>query len=137
MTVHFSFQNSEFHRTIDELSKWLEKTTATIRSSEPVDLTVAPELLEAKYQKFLELHSELQRYEPRIVSLQEAAENSDCDEVKRMLSALAQKLRILINVCHVYASRLAKALGREPIDGAAIVSEGELILPTLSDEVKS
>ncbi|XP_059095107.1 muscle-specific protein 300 kDa-like isoform X1 [Tigriopus californicus] len=128
-------QNSEFHRTIDELSKWLEKTTATIRSSEPVDLTVAPELLEAKYQKFLELHGELQRYEPRIVSLQEAAENSDCDEVKQMLSALAQKLRILINVCHVYASRLAKALGKEPMDGASALSEGDLILPTLSDEL--
>eukprot|EP00095_Tigriopus_kingsejongensis_P001444 maker-scaffold207_size258870-snap-gene-0.13 protein:Tk01444 transcript:maker-scaffold207_size258870-snap-gene-0.13-mRNA-1 annotation:"nesprin" len=128
-------ENSEFHRTIDELSHWLEATTASIRSSEPVDLTVDPSVLEAKYEKFIQLHEELQRYEPRIVSLQEAAENSDCDDVKRKLSQLAQRLRILINVCHVYASRIARALGRDTTEAMSGLPETDLILPTLSDEL--
>jgi nesprin-1 len=64
------FQNSEFHRTIEELTIWLEETTATIRSTEPVDLSQPQSILESKYSKFVQLHSDLQRCEPRIVSLQ-------------------------------------------------------------------
>ena len=101
-------QNAEFHRTIEELTAWLESTTAQIRSSEPVDLAQARSVLESKHDKFRSLHADLERCEPRIVSLQEAAdqlelqmENRQCREVKRKLSMLSQKLRILINVCQV------------------------------------
>ena len=163
------FQNSEFHRTIEELTRWLEATTQTIRTSEPVDLSVDHAILEAKHDKFLQLHADLLRCEPRIVSLQEAADQLEpeeeednaevegqagaadrdsratspqCQTVKRKLSLLSQKLRILINVCHVYAVRLARALGRRSgiaammpgvaLDGA---ESDNVILPTLSDEV--
>ena len=70
-------------------------------------------------------------------------ENQQCCEVKRKLSLLSQKLRILINVCHVYSSRLATTLGKAPLES---VSEdagenlgrdesGSQIMPTLSNEV--
>lgn len=91
------------------------------------------------------------------MSLQEAAdqlelqmENRQCREVKRKLSMLSQKLRILVNVCHVYSTRLARALGREMKDGdappdggaapagaGAAVGGSETVLPTLSNEVRS
>ena len=39
-------------------------------------------------------------------------ENDQCRRVKRKLSLLSQKLRILINVCSVYATRLSRAMAR-------------------------
>jgi hypothetical protein len=59
MYINFEtfFQNPEFHRTVEELTSWLEATTASIRSSEPVDLRVDPSILEQKLEKFRELHS--------------------------------------------------------------------------------
>ena len=70
----YLFQNPEFHQTVEELTTWLESTTDSIRSSEPVDLRVDRQILEQKLSKFKELYSDLLRCEPRIVSLQEAAD---------------------------------------------------------------
>ena len=67
-------ENGEFHQTILELQQWLDHTTATIREAEPVDLRVSRAVLEGKYNKFLELLKDLHRCEPRVVSLQEAAD---------------------------------------------------------------
>lgn len=44
--------NHQFHRTIEELLAWLERTEVSIRASEPVDLTESPEIMTAKYNKF-------------------------------------------------------------------------------------
>lgn len=44
--------NHQFHRIIEELLAWLEKTEISIRASEPVDLTESPEVMTAKYNKF-------------------------------------------------------------------------------------
>ena len=57
--VNILFQNHEFHLTITELTEWLEKTTATVRAAEPVDLTVDRAVLQTKYNKFLELQQDL------------------------------------------------------------------------------
>ena len=141
--MHF-VQNPEFHRTIEELTQWLEETTATIRSSEPVDLSVDRATLEAKKDKFTQLHSDLERCEPRIVSLQEAADQLEvqmdypqCRDVKKKLSLLSQKMRILLNVCHVYSTRLGRALQRKDKNmGEIQEEEAEEVLPTLTREVR-
>ena len=83
-------------------------------------------------------------------SFQTASEDSAlevrrCREVKSKLSLLSQKLRVLINVCHVYSTRLERALDGEgsalSLGNIAEVEEeedreGGSIMPTLSNEVR-
>ncbi|KAK0098783.1 hypothetical protein PV326_003124, partial [Microctonus aethiopoides] len=65
--------NNQFHRIVDELLNWLKETEITIRDSEPIDLTENTNIIRFKYNKFCDLRSDLERCEPRVLSLQEAA----------------------------------------------------------------
>ncbi|KAJ9598800.1 hypothetical protein L9F63_026665, partial [Diploptera punctata] len=67
-------ENQQFHQIIVELLDSLTKTENKIRQMEPVDLNDDIIIIEAKYNQFRELRSELERCEPRVISLQEAAD---------------------------------------------------------------
>lgn len=63
--------NREFHRIINEFNVWLEETERKIKHFEPVDLASEHSLLESKFLRFKELKHEIERCEPRVISLQE------------------------------------------------------------------
>merc|ERR1739838_816631 len=127
---------------------WLEATTATIKEAEPVDLSVSKAVLTTKYNKFLELQKDLQRCEPRVVSLQEAADQLElqadspaCKQVKKKLAILSRSLRGLIQVCGIYLTNLARTLGLPPPqvpEGSFYDSAQDInatVLPTLTDQL--
>ena len=70
---------------------------------------------------------------------EDPSDDRRCREIKGKLSLLSQKLRILINVCPVYSTRLERALGRESSKSLGHIAEEEddeeSVLPTLSNEV--
>lgn len=128
--MNLLFQNQQFHTIITELCSWLEKTEQKIRVSEPVDLTADREEIERKYQTFRELRAELERCEPRVMSLQEAAnqllrhegapEGSSLTCTK--LTELRLKLQSLIRLTGVYILKLGSVLGRDPNEISVIAS---------------
>ncbi|XP_071747048.1 uncharacterized protein [Lepeophtheirus salmonis] len=136
-------QNAEFHRVVDDLSKWLDETTISIQSCEPINLNLPSDILQTKLEMFDDLLHDLKRCEPRIVSLRETADmlqiqldkneeqQSICIRVKEKLRTLSQKFRILINVCHVYSKKLSRAIGHETGDSC----EDLVVVPTLTDEL--
>ena len=147
-------ENGEFHQTILELQQWLDSTTATIREAEPVDLSVSRPVLQGKYNKFLELLRDLHRCQPRVVSLQEAADQLElqsdssaaCRQVKTKLALLSRSLRGLSQVCSLYLTSLARTLGLPPPpetgergergdSAASLLPSGLTSLPTLTDTV--
>lgn len=63
--------NREFHKTINEFNVWLEDTERKIKLFEPVDLSSEKSIMESKFLRFKELKNEIERCEPRVISLQE------------------------------------------------------------------
>ncbi|CAK9831289.1 Muscle-specific protein 300 kDa [Anthophora retusa] len=110
--------NQQFHRIIDELLIWLEKTEISIRANEPVDLTESLEIMTAKYNKFRELRSDLERCEPRVLSLQRSANQllDEKGETRERLQELRLKLQSLRRLTGIYALKLGSALGMDPRD---------------------
>ena len=131
-----------------------------------MNLTVARPALQAKYNKFLELHKDLQRCEPRVVSLQEAADQLELQaespacrqvrqaagrytgtvptlQVKVKLAVLSRSLACLVQVCGLYLASLAARLDLPPPDlGRAPLHDSQFELsdsglPTLTDRVGS
>ena len=135
---------------------WLDATTAKVREAEPVDLRVDRATLEAKHSQLVELARDLARCEPRVVSLQEAADQLElqadspacrqvkiCNngssrdqylflQVKRKLALLIRSLRGLRQVVGIYIANLARSLG---LPAETTTFDSELVLPVLTEQV--
>ncbi|XP_076391990.1 muscle-specific protein 300 kDa-like isoform X2 [Megachile rotundata] len=133
--------NQQFHRIVEELLAWLEKTEISIRASEPVDLTESTEIMTAKYNKFRELRSDLERCEPRVLSLQESANQllDEKGETRARLQELRLRLQSLRRLTGIYALKLGAALGMDPRDVglAATTSSLASLSQDLLDEAAS
>uniref|UniRef100_A0A182NEB0 KASH domain-containing protein n=1 Tax=Anopheles dirus TaxID=7168 RepID=A0A182NEB0_9DIPT len=114
-------ENREFHRTIAELSGWLEQTENKIKCSEPIDLTSDQRSVEKKYRMFRELRADLMRCEPRVVSLQEttsqltkymdADKSEKFDEVYAKLTDLRLRFHSIRRLVELYIIKIGAALG--------------------------
>jgi len=136
-------ENGEFHATIQELLAWLEATTDKVRKAEPMDLRVEQPVLSAKHTQLVELSRDLARCEPRVVSLQEAADNLEqqadspaCRQVKRKLARLSQSLRGLRQVVGIYTTSLARALGLPPPVDLPSETFASQLLPPLTERLR-
>lgn len=67
----YLISNREFHKIINEFNIWLEDTERKIKLFEPVDLSSEKSIMELKFLRFKELKCEIERCEPRVISLQE------------------------------------------------------------------
>ena len=114
--------NRQFHAIVEELCIWLEKTEIQIKASEPVDLTVDTESINHKFERFCLLKAELDHCEPRVLSLQENANQLLRHEqapegsitICTRLNELRLKLHSLIRLTRIYVLKLGAVLGRDP-----------------------
>uniref|UniRef100_A0A2H8TRL4 Nesprin-1 n=1 Tax=Melanaphis sacchari TaxID=742174 RepID=A0A2H8TRL4_9HEMI len=127
-------ENDEFYGVIDELVDWLDETERAIKTTEPVDLAEDTVIIMDKFNKFKNMHAELERCEPRVVSLLEAADwlrqaNEKTGAATRSASVVASasdqtivdsharlshlraRLTVLINMTASYATKLGTTLG--------------------------
>lgn len=142
-------ENDEFHQILEEQTRWLIATEENIQSTEPVDVTEDLSVIEAKYLKFRDLHAELERYEPRVMSLQEAADSllrhtdalgpapgaapAGAGSTLQRLTDLRLRLQSLRRLTALYCVKLGAVLGRSPdeLDGSARAAS----LASLSSEL--
>ncbi|KRT78411.1 hypothetical protein AMK59_8619, partial [Oryctes borbonicus] len=114
--------NQPFHSLILDLVAWLSKTEKRIKDTEPVDLGVDVDILDSQYYRFKEIRKELERCEPRVVSLHETAKalfkNQEIPERFKLkysqLSELRLKLQSLIKLTGIYILKLGSVLGKDP-----------------------
>ena len=95
-----------------------EQRKLVYRASEPVDLTESTEIMTAKYNKFRELRSDLERWRARVLSLQESA-NQLLERERRNQSTptgIATQIAVPSRLTGIYALKLGAALGMDPRD---------------------
>ncbi|XP_043492345.1 nuclear anchorage protein 1-like isoform X2 [Polistes fuscatus] len=120
--------NHQFHRIIEELFAWIEKIEIAIRTSEPIDLSEATDILETKYNKFRELRSDLEHCEPRVLSLQESADQllNEQGGMRARLQELRLRLQSLRRLTGIYSLKLGAALGLDPRDIGLVATTSSL-----------
>jgi len=121
-------ENDEFYSVIEELVDWLDETERTIKTTEPVDLSEDTEVIVEKFNKFKNLHADLEKCEPRVVSLLEAADwlrqanektgaattrrsDQSVADCHARLSHLRARLTALVRMTAGHATRLGTVLG--------------------------
>ncbi|KAG5676700.1 hypothetical protein PVAND_006514 [Polypedilum vanderplanki] len=111
--------NREFHKIINEFYAWLEDTERKVKHFEPVDLSSDKSVMESKFMRFKELKSEIERCEPRVISLQEnssqllksSGEDRIAKDTFTKLTDLSVKLQSLRRLTALYVIKLGHVLG--------------------------
>ena len=111
--------NSEFHTTISELLTWTESTEETLKEM-AVDDDVDESVLRDRVYRILDIRAEVERCEPRVASLHQAAhhllepqDDATCKSVRENLALLSRRLQLLLVLCTQRLTILSQRLGQD------------------------
>ena len=111
--------NSEFHSTISDLLTWTETTEENLQKLAAEEETDEAALRE-RVSRVLDVRAEVERCEPRVASLHEAAQHlltqqqdDQCSAVRERLALLSKRLQILLQLCSQQLTHLSQLLGQD------------------------
>lgn len=111
--------NAEFHSTIADLLAWTETTEESLlRIAAEEDMEEAA--LRDRVGRVLDVRAEVERCEPRVASLHEAAQHllpTQQDDksatVREQLAILSRRLQLLLQMCSKQLVQLSQMLGQD------------------------
>ncbi|GBO98714.1 Nesprin-1 [Eumeta japonica] len=128
--------NQQFHDIVVELVSRLAAAERGVRAREPLRLSRSAAELQRDFRKFSELRDELERTEPRVHALHDAAQllrSGDApphsDDICRRLAELRLRLQSLRKLSGVYALKLGAALAKQPAHGSALAAMAAAAAP--------
>ncbi|KAG7175997.1 Nesprin-1-like 1, partial [Homarus americanus] len=111
--------NAEFHTTITDLLAWTDTTEENllkIAAEEDMEETA----LRERVSRVLDVRAEVERCEPRVASLHDAAQHllptqqdDQCAAVRERLALLARRLQLLRQMCSQHLTQLSQLLGQD------------------------
>ncbi|KAK8381872.1 hypothetical protein O3P69_015107 [Scylla paramamosain] len=111
--------NSEFHSTIADLLAWTETTEESLLKIAAEEDMEEPALRD-RVARVLDVRAEVERCEPRVASLHEAAQHllpTQQDDksaaVREQLAILSQRLQLLLQMCSKQLVLLSQILGQD------------------------
>lgn len=133
--------NAEFHSTISDLLAWTDTTEESLHKMAAEEETEETALRE-RAGRVLDVRAEVERCEPRVASLHEAAQHllttqqdDQCAAVRERLALLSRRLQLLLQLCSQQLTQLSQLLGQDFTSSLASlassgVSRAELTSPT-------
>ncbi|KAK7077527.1 hypothetical protein SK128_024284 [Halocaridina rubra] len=123
--------NAEFHSTISDLLIWTETTEETLHKLAAEEGSEEAALRE-RASRILDIRAEVERCEPRVASLHEAAQHlltqrqdDQCSAVRERLALLSRRLQLLLQLCSQHLTQLSQVLGHDYTSSlASLASSG-------------
>ncbi|KAK8753286.1 hypothetical protein OTU49_003678 [Cherax quadricarinatus] len=111
--------NAEFHTTISDLLAWTDTTEENLlKIAAEEDMEEAA--LRERVGRVLDVRAEVERCEPRVASLHEAAQHllptqqdDQCAAVRERLALLSRRLQLLLQMCSQHLTQLSQLLGQD------------------------